>query len=356
MDQTGRTPVPTGLAGRGKPTASVHLVAADHLAAGVRPAAHEHGTAHGHLVAADRGAAPFPPVPGVDVEHTFVDLDGVRIHVALAGAGEPLVLYHGWPQHWWMWRGVIPELARHYRIIAPDIRGFGWSDAPAGSYLKDDLADEFVRLLRALGLSRVRLLSHDWGGWIGFIASARHPELIAQHFATNIPPIWPRVNAAMFRAMLRFGYMFRISMPALGPRMLQRDPSFVHHLLTRGGTHPRGWAETELRAFSERLQDPARARASARLYGDFLLREFVPLAFFGRYHRYRIATPTRLLFGERDFALALSWLDGHQGRFDDFALELVPDCGHFIVDERPELVAERALSFFSHSAADAGKS
>lgn len=323
MDETSVDPVPTGLAATGRPAMS------------------------GHPAARGRGAAPFPPVAGVTVEHAYVDLGGVRIHVALAGQGDPLVLYHGWPQHWWMWRDVIPVLARHYRLIVPDIRGFGWSDAPSGGYLKDDLAEEFVALLRALGLSRVRLLSHDWGGWIGFIASAKHPGLITQHFATNIPPIWPKPNAAMFRALLRFGYMFRISMPILGPRRLRTDPSFVHDLLTRGNTHPRGWTGTELRAFSVRLQEPARAAASARLYGWFLLREFIPLAFFGRYHRYRIATPTRLLFGERDFALALSWLDGHQGRFDDFALELVPDCGHFIVDERPDLVAERALAFFA---------
>ena len=64
------------------------------------------------------------------VEHRFVDLPGLRMHVAEAGSGRPLLLLHGFPQHWWEWRKVIPELAQHYRVIVPDLRGAGWTDAP----------------------------------------------------------------------------------------------------------------------------------------------------------------------------------------------------------------------------------
>ena len=70
----------------------------------------------------------FPPVPGV--EHRFVEAGGLRMHVAEAGAGEPLLLVHGWPQHWYQWRGVIQRLAGTRRLIVPDLRGFGWTDAP----------------------------------------------------------------------------------------------------------------------------------------------------------------------------------------------------------------------------------
>jgi pimeloyl-ACP methyl ester carboxylesterase len=293
-----------------------------------------------------RPSRPFPAVKGIEVEHKYVDIGGVRIHVAFAGAGEPLVMCHGWPQNWWMWRELIPRFAGRYRVIAPDMRGFGWSDAPPGGYLKDDLADDFVKLMAALKLSRVKLLSHDWGGWIGYIVSSKHPGLISQHFATNIPPIWPKLNLGTLKAILRFGYMVRIAAPFFGTRLLMRDGAFVHHLLTRGATRSEGWTEHEKSCFSDQFREEARARASSKLYGWFLLREFVPLVLPGTYHRYRVGTPTRLLFGENDFALALAWLDGHQGRFEDFELELVPRTGHFIVDERPELVAERASAFF----------
>ncbi len=71
--------------------------------------------------------------PEIDgVTHRYVDVPGVRLHVAEAGEGPPILLLHGWPQHWWVWRKVIPALAENHRVICPDLRGFGWSEAPAG--------------------------------------------------------------------------------------------------------------------------------------------------------------------------------------------------------------------------------
>src|SRR3954452_11781105 len=66
-----------------------------------------------------------PVVRGVS--HRMVEVDGVRLHVAEAGSGPTLLLLHGWPQHWWCWRKLIPDLARTHRVIAPDLRGWGWS-------------------------------------------------------------------------------------------------------------------------------------------------------------------------------------------------------------------------------------
>ena len=75
----------------------------------------------------------YGPPPEIDgVTHRYVDLPGVRMHVAEAGGGPPILLLHGWPQHWWIWRKVIPALAENHRVICPDLRGFGWSEAPAG--------------------------------------------------------------------------------------------------------------------------------------------------------------------------------------------------------------------------------
>jgi pimeloyl-ACP methyl ester carboxylesterase len=282
----------------------------------------------------------------VEVTHRFVNIGGLHVHVAEAGEGEPLLMIHGWPQNWWMWRKQIPHFAGKFKVIVPDLRGFGWTDAPRHGYRKERLCRDLVALIESLGYKRVRLLTHGWGGWIGYIVSGRNPGLITQHFATNVPPLWPRISLRTIPAMLRFGYMFRIALPFLGPKMLNRDGSFVHDFLTREETRVGGWTELELNVFSDQFRDPARARASARLYRSFLFAEAIAVGLFRRYRKLRITTPTRLLFGAKDSAIAVSWLRGFETHFDDFLIELVPRVGHFIVDEVPDMVNERALKFF----------
>ena len=114
---------------------------------------------------------PLPEISGLEVEHRYIDARGLRFHVAVAGPedAEPLVLLHGWPQHWFAWRRLLGPLAERYRVYAPDLRGFGWSDAPPGDYLKATLAADVVALLDELELERVRLAGHDWGGFAGFL-------------------------------------------------------------------------------------------------------------------------------------------------------------------------------------------
>ncbi len=109
---------------------------------------------------------PFPQVPGVEIDHRMVHARGLRFHVALAGPAdaEPLVLLHGWPQHWYEWRKVLPELAQRRRCVLPDLRGLGWSDAPAQGYLKQDLADDVLAVLDTLCVDTTDLIAHDRGG------------------------------------------------------------------------------------------------------------------------------------------------------------------------------------------------
>src|SRR4051812_6314308 len=103
---------------------------------------------------------PMPEVPGV--EHHWVDVRGLRVHYAEAGEGEPVLLMHGWPQHWWSWRELIGPLSERYRVICPDTRGMGWTSAPRHGYGARDLADDLHALLDVLGLDGVRLAGHDW--------------------------------------------------------------------------------------------------------------------------------------------------------------------------------------------------
>ena len=115
--------------------------------------------------------------------------------------------------------------------------------------------------------------------------------------------------------------------------------------LLQWGVVNKTWTDEEIAIYTSRLQEPARAYASVLLYRSFLLSEFIPIV-RGRYWSSRLSTPTLILFGVRDFALAPELLKGYEPYADDLKVELVPNSGHFIAEDQPELVTKRVLDFF----------
>jgi pimeloyl-ACP methyl ester carboxylesterase len=297
-------------------------------------------------------SVPMPRVPGV--RHREVTAGGIRLHVAEAGEGEPVVLLHGWPQHWFVWRKVIPLLAAERRVICPDLRGFGWSDAPRGRYEKPRLAKDALALLDALELEQIDLIAHDWGAWVGFLLCLDHPERVRSYLALNIVTPWPNPPSPTgLLGLWRLWYQVAIATPGLGGLLIRRT-DFVKRLITTGAVHPDAWTPEDVEAFAAVLREPARTRASTRLYRTFLLRELVPyLAGANRGRRLRV--PTLLLHGTRDLAMDHRQLGDWRTWADEMTVELRDDSGHFIVEELPELVAERALALSATSAPSAAR-
>jgi pimeloyl-ACP methyl ester carboxylesterase len=283
--------------------------------------------------------------PALDgVTHRWVEARGLRFHVAEAGSGDDAVLLlHGWPQHWYEWRHLIPALAGKYRVIAMDLRGFGWSDAPRGGYEKENLADDVLAVLDRLGIDRLKLVGHDWGGWVGFLLCLRAPERFERYLALNIVHPWIEPRKALPHAW-RFWYQAVVLAPVLGYR-LHRGGRLVRSALRAGVRDPNAWDDSTLSVFADNLAEPGRARAAVQMYRVFNLREVGPVL-RGRYSGKRLTVPTQVLFGTDDRALHPSLLSGYEKHSDEMRIEFVPDCGHFIADERPDLVAARALEFF----------
>jgi pimeloyl-ACP methyl ester carboxylesterase len=284
-----------------------------------------------------------PRVEGVS--HSTVRARGLDFHVAEVGEGEDVVLcLHGWPQHWYEWRHLMPALADRHRVLAMDLRGFGWSEAPRDGYEKENLASDVLAVLDELGIKRVKLVGHDWGGWIGFLLCLRAPERFDRFLALNILHPWVSPRAALPQAW-RFTYQLVILAPGLGYR-LHRSGRFVPRVLVGASTERGCWDAATLHAFTDNLAEPERARACVQMYRVFNLRELRPLL-RGRYAKQRLTVPTLMLFGIDDAALRPELLAGYERHADDMRVELVEGCGHFIADERPDLVAERAREFFA---------
>jgi pimeloyl-ACP methyl ester carboxylesterase len=287
---------------------------------------------------------PLPELPGV--EHRWVDAGGVRLHVAEAGEGEPVMCVHGWPQNWWEWRGIIPGLAERYRVICPDLRGLGWSEAPRMGYEKEQFARDLAALLDTLDLKDVRLIGHDWGGVAGFILCVRRPDLVRKYLALNTGHLWPRMDGSRVPDLRRFWYQFVISAPFVGQafvRQLARIPANESYRVTGSS---RAWNEEDTRIFLGQFTERARTWATVQTYRTFVTHELSDWV-GGAYRDTRLTVPTLWLHGADDPVIRPFMTEGTEDHADDLTVELVEGAGHFIADERPEFVLERALSFFA---------
>jgi pimeloyl-ACP methyl ester carboxylesterase len=278
----------------------------------------------------------MPDMPEVaGVEHSHHDLaTGVRVHLATAGPPDaPAVLcLHGWPQHWWSWRDVIGELP-DLRVLAPDMRGFGWSGAPADDvFVKERIAEDAIALLDALGLDRVRLAGHDWGAWVAMLAALRAPDRFSSLLAMSINSPWVPTIIGL-RNLWRLSYIPPIAAPVIGERLV-RDGGFPRRVLEVGRRDGRAWTDEEIETYLAVLREPQAAYASSKLYRDFVLRE-APKNLMGAFRGRRFAMPARLLHGRRD-PLGRELVQGFKGE-----VEFVDGAGHFLPEEKPALVAER---------------
>ena len=279
-----------------------------------------------------------PAIPGV--RRSIVAARGVRFHVTEAGPedGRPVIALHGWPQHHWVYRDLLADPPPGLRIIAPDLPGYGWSGPPPHRWAKEDVAADVLALMDALGLDRALLVGHDWGGFVAYRMLLAAPQRFDGYLVCNMAHPWqtPRTTlphlwrflayqpfVAGFGMVLqqRTRYLERVVF-AVGPKAHRLDPAVV-------------------RVYAERFRDPVCARAATDTYRTFLLREFPSAA--SHPERRRATVPIRALFGMSDFAVHPSLASPTTANADDYTFEPV-EAGHFVIDERPDLVRARLIA------------
>ncbi len=283
------------------------------------------------------------------VSHTFMTLPtGLRMHIAESGRPDApaVVLLHGFPQHWWEWRKVIPPLAGHYRVIAPDLRGAGWTDAPAHGYAVRDMVADVLALLDRLGLRRVGLVAHDFSAFVGFTLCFDHPVRIAAFLCLGPHP-YLRFKPHMLAGLPQLWFQPVVATPRLGPWALSTD-RLARHLL-RGGTASAGSiTDDDLAIFTGRVHAPGHPEAGSALYRNLILPEMGRFS-AGVYRRRRLTVPTVALLGGADAGVRPGMLDVDGDQADDLAGHVVDGAGHFLADDRPDVVATHALELFGRA-------
>ena len=285
----------------------------------------------------------MPELPGA--RHRLVDAGEMRLHLAELGpeAAPAVLLVHGWPQSWWCWRRVAPLLAGDLRCLMCDLRGFGWSEAPTGGYEKERLAGDLAGLLAALELDRVYYVGHDWGAFIGFLLAFRRPEAIAALLALSIPHPWfSRHDRLSPPRLAAFAYQLPLASP-LGGALARRG---LTTRVLKAASAPGTFEPGDLAIYEATMGSAGGARTTVAMYRTFLLREVVPIA-LGRYAGERVEMPARLVVGDEDLTVRGADLRGHERNAPRLEVERVVGAGHFLPEERPELVAARARELFA---------
>lgn len=292
-------------------------------------------------------AAP-PAIPGV--RRSFVVARGVRFHVTEAGPadGRPVIALHGWPQHHWVYRDLLANPPEGLRIIVPDLPGYGWSGPPPHRWAKEDVAADVLALMDTLGVGKALLVGHDWGGFVGYRMLLGAPDRFDGYLVCNMAHPWqtPRTTLPHFWRFLAYQpFVASIGVP------LQRRTRYLQRVIFGFGPRAHRVDPADAEIYAERFRDPVCARAATDTYRTFLLRE-LPAAARQPEHR-RASAPIRVLFGMHDFAVHPALASPATANADDYTFEAV-DAGHFVIDERPDLVRERLTALARETAAKPG--
>lgn len=267
-------------------------------------------------------------------------VNGITMHYLRAGDGPPLVLLHGWPQTSHCWRYVLPELARTHTVIAPDLRGYGRTDKPVGGYDKRTMAADVAALLEHLGGGPAVVVGHDRGARVAHRWALDRPEQVDRLVLLDIIPtreMWRRMDVTL--AGQTFHWLFHLQ-PDLPERLVGQDVAgylahFLHHGAVNRAGLPAEAVDEYVRAFSQ----PGALRAG---FDDY---RAAPVdgehddadAAAGR----RLAMPLLVLWGAGSFVAAQPVLEIWREYADDVRGEAVETCGHYIAEERPDVLLAR---------------
>ncbi len=281
------------------------------------------------------------------MDHLAVSANGATLHVARTGNGPPLLLLHGWPEYWLTWEPVMARLADRYTLLAPDLRGFGDSDKPAGAFGPPDHARDMIAVLDALGIAKAGVVGHDVGGAVMQPLARTAPERLAGlvFFDFTYPGIGARLGAP--DRLSEIWYQSFNQMPlALDLVGASRDScrAYIGHFL-RHWAHRKDAFDDVLDAFAETYFKPgnlaggfAHYRASNKSRIAMLKGEAPALP--------PITVPTAVRWAEHDPLYPYPWTDRLGETFAQLDLAPFPGVGHFPHREDPDRAAAMIAEAF----------
>ena len=279
----------------------------------------------------------------VTVTRHFEDLRDVTLHYLRAGEGDPVVLIHGIPQTSHEWRYVIPELAKKYTVIAPDLRGLGDSTRPAGVYDKKTLgADIAALVIDKLGFERFHIVGHDWGGPVAFSVAAHNPDAVAT--LTVLDVVIPGDGADFSQGGRRWHHAFFRTLDLPEQLCIGREELVINWLFENYGYRANCIAEEDKAEFLRTYKKPGAFRALLDFYRALPIDAEDNKAIVARDGKLKM--PVLALGGDKSFGRGMECIDSLKRVANNVRGGVVEDCGHWIAEEQPEKLCQELLRFF----------
>ena len=311
-----------------------------------------------------------------DRVHRSLEANGIRMHIAEQGTGPLVLLCHGFPESWYSWRHQLPALAAAgYRAVAPDMRGYGQTDRPEdiAQYTQLHMAGDMVGLLDELGVEQAVIVGHDWGAPVAWTCALLRPDRFKAVAALSVPYL-PRgavrpTEALRFLAGDTFMYMLYFQTPGVAEAELEQDVrSTIRRVLYwASGEAPGRPTKPRTARFLDLMADPETLPSwLSEADVDFYASEFTRTGFTGGLNWYRnldrtwelmgahakakITQPALYVAGDRDLVYvsrkaAVDHL--HESVPNLRKLVVLPGCGHWTQQERPEAVNTELITFLN---------
>lgn len=277
----------------------------------------------------------------------------IMMNHARDGTGNPVVLLHGWPEFWLVWRRLMGRLTDHFDLIAPEWRGFGDSDKPdprpATSTTPDQLADDLRAFLDALGLQRVGLVAHDVGSAAAQVFTRRWPERVSGLFLFNA------VHAAVGRAWIDGGHYARLWYQGFNQQPwaarlvgLSREACrlYIGGMLASWSRDPEAF-DDDLEAYVDNFMKPGNLQGGFNWYLSVQPWRVAAIEGTAPKPPPLASVPVRVLWGRHDPVLLATWAEGLRQFFPDIEVSYAENAGHFVHHETPDEAAAAVARFFS---------
>jgi len=208
-----------------------------------------------------------PALPPSGFKSAMMNVNGINIHYVMGGKGEPLVLVHGFGQNWFMWNRLLPEFSKHFTVIAPDLRGIGESDKPAGGYDKKTMAVDIHELVKKLGYSNISLAGHDIGLMVAYAYAAQFGSEVKKlalmdALLPGIEPVWSDFSGKAWW----FGFFAR---PVSGDLVRGKEAEFLTDFWPVVGHVKDPFTPEETREFIRAFAMPGATTGAFHWFGNF---------------------------------------------------------------------------------------